>query len=297
MRNTQFEQMIDQAWLKVLIQAAASEDLGERGDITTLACVPEEMTSEGVFRVREAGVVAGLPLLEKIAGEYGDTLKINLLKEDGEQVSAGDELAEVSGRLREILMGERVMLNFMSRLSGIATLTHRYVEAVSHTKAGIYDTRKTTPGWRGLEKYAVVCGGGCSHRIGLYDAMLVKDNHIAHLSIEALYGELNKAIERVRGLEPKPTFVEIEVDTLAQLEEVLGCDVDVVLLDNMGLAMLSEAVKLRDEKAPKVKLEASGGVNLETVVGIAETGVDRIAIGGLTHSAVGLDIGLDIEGD
>jgi nicotinate-nucleotide pyrophosphorylase (carboxylating) len=190
---------------------------------------------------------------------------------------------------------ERVALNFCTHLSGIATLTSAFVDAVRGTKAGIYDTRKTIPGLRGLAKYAVACGGGRNHRIGLYDAVLVKDNHIAHVPTAQLAAAMSAGIAKARAMQPRPVFVEIEVDNLAQLEEVLRCDVDIILLDNMTPSQMQQAVSLRNRIAPRIELEASGGITLANVRAAAETGVDRIAIGALTHSAVALDLGLDID--
>jgi nicotinate-nucleotide pyrophosphorylase (carboxylating) len=213
--------------------------------------------------------------------------------EDGAQVGRGTLLAVVAGPLRSILAAERTALNFLQRLSGIATLTRKFVAAAAGTRAKLLDTRKTTPGWRLLEKYAVRCGGGVNHRVGLYDGILIKDNHLAGLG-----GDVRRAVEAARthpGNEGIP--VEVEVDTLDQLEVALAVRADIVLLDNMSLDQLRTAVARRDAIAPDVLLEASGGVNLNTVQEIAATGVDRISVGALTHSAVALDIGLDYIGE
>ena len=290
-----FEEMVNQAWVEELIRAAVREDLGDYGDITSNALVPNDLKSRAIFRSREEGFISGLALLPLIKSHYGEGLEINLLAEDGYFASPGTDLAEISGPLVEILQAERVMLNFLGRLSGIATLTGQYVAAAGDYEAEIFDTRKTTPGWRELEKYAVRCGGGQSHRMGLYDAVLVKDNHIAHIPIDELEEALSAAIAAAREQSPAPEFIEIEVDTLEQLQQVLKCDVDIVLLDNMSNDQMTQAVTMRDDLAPAVSLEASGGVNLESVNGIAATGVDRIAVGALTHSATCLDIGLDID--
>jgi nicotinate-nucleotide pyrophosphorylase (carboxylating) len=206
----------------------------------------------------------------------------------------GDVIAKLTGSLRSILTIERVALNFLTHLSGIATLTRHYVAGVQDTSAKIYDTRKTLPGLRGLEKYAVTCGGGYSHRIGLYDAVLVKDNHLAHVPAKKLQASLGKAITKARRAEPPPDFIEVEVDTLEQFRQVLACKVDVILLDNMTNTQLRKAVQLRNKNAPQIQLEASGGVTMQTVSKIASTGVDRIAVGAITHSAPALDIALDI---
>ncbi|MBT7171357.1 MAG: carboxylating nicotinate-nucleotide diphosphorylase, partial [Phycisphaerales bacterium] len=219
-----------------------------------------------------------------------------LLRHDGESCDKGVALAEWSGPARDIVAAERVALNFLQRLSGIATLTHRYVDAVAHTAAKVLDTRKTTPGWRDIEKYAVRVGGGTNHRRGLYDAILIKDNHIATIAGEG-EGEpierLREPIERVRPLLGASGFVQIEVDTLDQFRKALALPIDIIMLDNMPPAMMAEAVATRNELAPHIELEASGGITLEPLVAAAESGVDRISIGALTHSAPAVDIGLD----
>jgi nicotinate-nucleotide pyrophosphorylase (carboxylating) len=219
------------------------------------------------------------------------------LQHDGAQVEPGTLLAEIAGWTRDLLTAERLLLNLIGRLSGIATLTRRYVDAIHDTGAAIYDTRKTTPGWRRLEKYAVRCGGGRNHRTGLFDAVLIKDNHLAAAGCAP-----GEAIQRARRLLDEMQFstpdvqgmiVEIEVDTLEQFDGAISQDPDVVLLDNMTLDQLRDAVARRDASRPAVQLEASGGVNLDTVRSIAETGVDRISVGAVTHSAVSLDVALD----
>jgi nicotinate-nucleotide pyrophosphorylase (carboxylating) len=221
----------------------------------------------------------------------------NPTTEDGQVVEVGTRLAEISGSVRDLLTAERPLLNVLCRLSGVATLTRRYVEAVQGTGTYIYDTRKTTPGWRRLEKYAVRCGGGRNHRTGLFDAVLIKDNHLAWAGV--LPGEaVRRAREFLREMlgndhQADSMIVEVEVDTLEQLSDALSTRPDLVLLDNMSLDQLREAVARRNAAAPEVELEASGGVTLETVRAIAETGVERISVGALTHSAIGLDIALD----
>jgi nicotinate-nucleotide pyrophosphorylase (carboxylating) len=200
--------------------------------------------------------------------------------------------------MRSLLAMERTALNFLQRLSGIATLTARFVAAVAGTRAAIYDTRKTTPGWRALEKYAVRCGGGHNHRFGLFDAVLIKDNHLAWLQANAAPGELDPiaaAIATARANTPRSTVIEIEVDSLEQLDRALGRGPDIILVDNLGADLLAEAVRRRDLMAPAVALEASGGVNLDTVAALARTGVERISVGALTHSAPALDLALDFE--
>lgn len=286
---------ISQARLRQLIRQAKAEDLGPAGrDITSQSLVPPNVQAMATIRARQEGVLCGAVLLREIAAAYDPGLTLQRTMEDGERLARHSIVAEISGSLRSILALERVALNFLTHLSGISSLTARYVEAVVGTAVRIYDTRKTLPGLRGLEKYAVACGGGVSHRMGLYDAMLVKDNHIAHLDDGELASRLTQAIAVARQADNPPTFVEVEVDTLAQLQIVLTCPVDVVLLDNMTPPQLRNAVMLRDRLAPGIELEASGGINLDTVRQAAQSGVERIAIGALTHSAPALDLGMDI---
>jgi nicotinate-nucleotide pyrophosphorylase (carboxylating) len=290
--NQLFHRLVNPADLRWLIEAAKHEDLHDSGDMTSQLFIGQEAEASAEFRSRKPGKLAGAVLLQKIAHAYDEHLHVLDVMPDGSTVAAGDVIGIVSGSTRSLLSAERVMLNFLTHLSGIATLTARYVEAVAGTRAKIYDTRKTIPGLRNLAKYAVRCGGGYMHRIGLYDAVLVKDNHLA--SPGDLKQLLSSGIERARRLPTPPSFIEVEVDTLEQLRVVIECDVDVILLDNMTPPEMVEAVRLRDQAKPTVQLEASGGVNLDTVRAIAQTGVDRIAIGALTHSAPSLDVGLDI---
>lgn len=279
-----------------LIARAKAEDLGPRGiDVTSELLVPAARQGRAVFRARQAGRLAGAAILPLVARAYDPALRVTPRLDDGAVLAPGAVVAEIAGPLRAILAAERVALNLLTHLSGIATLTSRYVEGVEGTRAGIYDTRKTHAGLRKLEKYAVVCGGGRSHRMGLYDAVLIKDNHIAHLSLDELPRFLESVIAAAARRKPRPKFVMVEVDTLAQLDRVLSVGPDIVLLDNMSTDQLRDAVALRDRLAPKVELEASGGVNLGTVRAIAQAGVDRISVGAITHSAPVLDLGLDIE--
>jgi len=287
------------ACLARLLAWAVSEDLGG-GDVTG-ALLGAEVSAAGQFRAREGLTVCGTSMLAQIAGAYEGEIVTTVAVEDGAQVETGQVIASWEGDARAILAAERVALNFLQHLSGVATLTGRFVRAAAG-RADIYDTRKTTPGWRELEKYAVRAGGGKNHRMGLYDAILVKDNHLAVLARAGRADPLAEIGARLaearRGLGPEG-FVEIEVDTLAQLELVLALDVDVVLLDNMAPARLGRAVAMRDEanlRGP-VALEASGGVTLDTVGAVAATGVERIAVGALTHSARAVDIGLDVAFD
>ena len=276
---------------KTLISIALWEDLRDLGDRTTLATIPADKQATARFVARGDGVIAGLFVACDVAVAVDPLLHFEPELTDGTSVARGTILATISGPLRSILAAERIALNFLQRLSGIATLTRQYVDAVAGLPVKILDTRKTTPGWRLLEKYAVRMGGGTNHRIGLYDAILIKDNHIAGI---AGPNPVRRSVELVRaypgneGLE-----VEVEVDSLAQLLEVLPAKPEIVLLDNMTPEQLRECVKLRNQIAPATLLEASGGITLATLRTIAETGVDRISIGALTHSAPAFDIGLD----
>jgi nicotinate-nucleotide pyrophosphorylase (carboxylating) len=296
-----------------LIRLALAEDLGETGDRTSLATIPEDTQGRAAFVARAAGVVAGLPVAARVCGTVGGDLTFSpaLLEfldrlsvprpelrgqvtftaevRDGTPTERGTVLATVSGPLRAILAAERTALNFLQRLSGVASLTRKYVEAASGYRAKVLDTRKTTPGWRLLEKYAVRAGGGTNHRVGLFDGILIKDNHLAGIG-----GDVRRAVEAARSYPGNAGLpVEVEVDTLEQLEVALGVKADIVLLDNMSLDRLRAAVERRDAVSPATLLEASGGVNLTTIRDIASTGVDRISVGALTHSAPALDIGLD----
>jgi len=285
---------VETAALTTLLALALQEDLGG-GDVTTLSLVPPGAQGRAAIVARQAGVMAGLPAARQSFLTVEPRVIWTSLVSDGTAVEAGQAVAEISGPAQGLLSGERTALNFLGRLSGIATLTSRYVEAVQGTRAGIYDTRKTTPGWRRLEKYAVRAGGGRNHRLGLFDMVLIKDNHLA-FGAEAegrTHFTLAEAVARGRKLAPPGTGLEIEVDSLAQLAEVLPAGPDLVLLDNMDSRQLREAVALRDRLRPQTVLEASGGVNLQTVAEIARSGVERISVGALTHSAIALDVALD----
>jgi nicotinate-nucleotide pyrophosphorylase (carboxylating) len=286
-----------------IIRLAVREDLGRMFDWTTVCLVPSEATAQASVVARQAGVVCGLRAARLALSEMDDRVAWTTAVEDSAKIAAGQTLAMIAGPARSVLTAERILLNLIGRLSGIATLTQKYVDAVVGTRAGIYDTRKTTPGWRRLEKYAVHCGGGHNHRTGLFDAILIKDNHLAlgaagHGTAHWTPADaVRRAREFARSMEspqtPSEVIVEVEVDTLAQLEQVLPAGPDLVLLDNMSLDDLRRAVTLRDALAVEIELEASGGVNLQTVGPIAATGVDRISVGALTHSAASLDVGLD----
>lgn len=268
------------------VAEALAEDLGLVGDVTTNATIPADAQSTALLRARAPGFVSGLALARAAFHALDPALAFTVTKPDGSIVAYGDTIAEISGSARAILSAERVALNFMGRMSGIATLTARYVAAVAGTRAAIVDTRKTTPGLRAFEKYAVRCGGGRNHRIGLFDAILIKDNHIIAAS------GLEKAIKAARDHAGHILKIEVEVDTLEQLERVLQHRVDAVLLDNMSPETLKKAVTM---VAGRSLTEASGGVNLDSVRDIAETGVDLISVGALTHSAPVLDLGLDFQ--
>jgi nicotinate-nucleotide pyrophosphorylase (carboxylating) len=266
------------------VRAALDEDLGLAGDITTDPIISPEAHGEAAIVVREPAVIAGLDLVETTFKTLDPEATVTRMVEDGAHVEAGATVARIAGRTRALLTGERTALNFFGRLCGIATLTAAYVAKVEGTAARIACTRKTTPGLRAFEKYAVRCGGGVNHRFGLYDAVLVKDNHIAAA------GGLAAALERLRLRAGHTVKIEVEVDTLEQLKEALRFPIDAVLLDNMDVATLTKAVKLADGK---VQTEASGGVSLETVAEIAQTGVDLISVGALTHSPRNLDSSLE----
>jgi nicotinate-nucleotide pyrophosphorylase (carboxylating) len=269
------------------VRAALAEDFGRAGDITSQATIPATAQARAVIAGRKnAGALAGLDLARKAFELVDPSLRFEALAADGDRFAPGAVLARIEGPARGILSAERVALNFLGRLCGIATLTAHYAEAIAHTRAKICCTRKTTPGLRAFEKYAVRCGGGMNHRFGLDDAVLIKDNHIA------VAGGVVPALRAAKAFVGHLVKIEIEVDTLDQLREVLSEGADVVLLDNMGPAELKEAVALI---AGRMKSEASGGVHLGTVREIAETGVDLISSGALTHSAPVLDLGLDIE--
>jgi len=274
-----------------LIDLAMSEDLGVEGDVTTQLTIPSDAKGAARFVARQAGVMAGLPVVAMLAERVGLNFQLARDVRDGLPVQAGDEVARVEGLMWDLLGSERIALNFVQRLSGVATLTARYVATIEGTRAAIFDTRKTTPGWRALEKYAVTCGGGRNHRYGLHDAVLIKDNHLAALSDVA--NPVARAVELAREGARPGTVVEIEVDTMEQFRLALEARPDIILLDNFGSNQLAEAVHLRDASAKDVELEASGGITLETVRGLAMSGVDRISVGALTHSAPSLDVGLD----
>ncbi len=292
-----------------LIRLALAEDLGSadparQRDITSEAIVPESARGSAMFVSRQAGVICGLEVCREVLDVAQVQLNPDWLANDREEVRPGQTVATLEGSARAILRVERTCLNFLGRLSGISTLTSRFVSRTLGTPVRVLDTRKTTPGWRNLEKYAVACGGGNNHRMGLHDAVLIKDNHLALMDLltDTPLDEIRQAVSHSRqwiaansdGLpDGKKTIVEIEVDRLDQFDAALEQQPDVILLDNMSLDQLTEAVDRRNARFPRVLLEASGGISLESIGGVARTGVDRISVGALTHSAVNFDIGLD----
>lgn len=283
---------LDVAATDRVLRTALLEDLGEAGDITSTATVPDEgATMTAAYVSRSAGVVAGMPLVAAILDLVApERAEVTCLVDDGSVVGPGQPLVTVRSPARALLVAERTSLNLLGRLSGIATVTRQWVDAVAGTGARIRDTRKTTPGLRDLEKYAVRCGGGVNHRGGLFDAYLVKDNHIAAA------GGVGAALSRVERSRQPGVEVQVEVDDLDQLTEALGHSPDSVLLDNFSIDELAEAVRIIRATAPETMIEASGGLQLHIARAVAATGVDFLAVGQLTHSAPQLDIGLDVEG-
>jgi len=279
----------DQAAAETLIRLALQEDLADRGDLTCQALIRPDQRATVSVVARQPGVLAGEPVGRLVMRTLDPSLHWSACLADGDRVQPGDVVADVTGPLAQLLIGERTMLNFLTHLSGIATLTRKFVDAVAGTHARILDTRKTLPGWRALQKYAVRCGGGVNHRLGLYDGVLIKDNHLAAWTESR---SIAAAVIAARARWPAMP-IEGEVDTLEQLRDALSGVPEIVLLDNMPPAMLMEAVALRDQQSPAVLLEASGGVTLANVAEIARTGVERISIGALTHSAVALDLAFD----
>lgn len=280
---------------RALIQLALREDTLHIGDLTTQALVDPDRQGAAQVASRQSGVVVGVNLPSLVIEEAKANARWTATAGDSDRLAPGAVVGTLEGNARDLLTCERVILNLMSRLCGVASLTSEYVSAIQETSALVYDTRKTTPGWRLLEKFAVRCGGGMNHRTGLYDAVLIKDNHLALAKEEKLSpaDAVVRARESERNSGRTETVIEVEVDTLAQLEQVLPAAPDIVLLDNMPPATLRDAVALRDQHAPNTVLEASGGVRLDTIKPIAESGVDRISVGAITHSAIGLDLGLD----
>lgn len=284
--------------LKQLIQTAIWEDGRDQGDLTSSALIPADIRGKASVIAREEGVAAGLVAAKTLLKEVDPKLDWLSIAHDSDLLKKGDKLGEIVGPVQCMLTAERLLLNLVGRLSGIASLTQKYVQAIKGTNARIYDTRKTTLGWRRLEKYAVRCGGGNNHRSGLFDAVLIKDNHLAFgnstnfnpaQAVQKAKSYLNQCFV------DKVPIIEVEVDSLEQLKLVLPENPDIVLLDNMNAVLLQEAVQIRNEMNPAVELEASGGITLQTVREAALAGVERISVGALTHSAKTFDIGLDWE--
>jgi nicotinate-nucleotide pyrophosphorylase (carboxylating) len=302
-RGRGFRQLVWDEQLAAHVRGLASgwfvEDLGHECDWTSVGLIAREARSELRVVVRRPGVIAGLPAAAIVAAVADASLAFTAVVDDGARVAAGDTVATLSGTTRSVLAAERVVLNLLGRLSGIATATRRLVDAVAGTSCRVYDTRKTVPGWRLLDKYAVRMGGGWNHRLGLYDAVLIKDNHLAALAAAGVSPP--EAVRRGRDFlartftpdRAEAMVVEIEIDSFSQLEGVLAAGPDIVLLDNMPVEELASCVALRNRLAPGVVLEASGGIRLETVAAIAATGVDRVSTGWPTHDAPWLDVALD----
>jgi nicotinate-nucleotide pyrophosphorylase (carboxylating) len=273
--------------IEAAVTRALEEDLGRAGDITSTATVPEDTAGRALLNAREAGVISGLPLVVAAFRRLSPGIEIAAHARDGDAIEAGARLMEIAGNARAILGAERVALNFLGHLSGIASATAEFARRIAHTKARVVCTRKTTPGLRALEKYAVRCGGGYNHRFGLDDAILIKDNHIA------IAGGIAAVLKRANQAAGHLVKIEIEVDSLDQLRDVLDVGLaDVVMIDNFDLASMRKAVAL---VAGRLVIEASGGITLDTAAAIAETGVDYLSSGALTHSVRNLDVGLDIE--
>lgn len=268
-----------------IIAAALKEDIGKR-DVTTDLLIPKKEKTKAYFIAKEDGIITGLDAAKLVFKKLNEKISWKNFVEDGTKVKTGTKIAEVKGSARALLSGERTALNFLQRMSGIATLTSVYVEKISGTNAKILDTRKTVPGLRLTDKYAVKCGGGTNHRIGLFDMVMIKDNHIKAA------GSITKAVNKIRKSIPKKMKIEVETTNIREVEEAMKLNVDVIMLDNMNLNEMKEAVRLINKKC---FVEASGGVNLETVRAIAETGVDFISVGALTHSVKALDISMKIN--
>ncbi|ANE45975.1 nicotinate-nucleotide pyrophosphorylase [Paenibacillus swuensis] len=279
---------INERQLQTMIRDWLAEDIGS-GDVTTMATIQREHQSKGIIHVKEDGILAGLPIAQAVFLEVDADLKVSMLSEDGERVAKGTVIMEVTGSTHSILTGERLALNLMQRLSGIATKTQRFVEALDGAPVRLVDTRKTTPGHRILEKYAVRVGGGANHRFGLYDAVMIKDNHIKGS------GGITQAVANARSVIPHTMKIEVETENMVQVREALEAQADIIMLDNMDYELMRQAVTYIREAAPHITIEASGGVSLETVKEIADTGVDVISVGGLTYSFNALDISLDLN--
>lgn len=286
--NTPVWAAAEQQAAERLIEIALEEDFGQRGDVTSLMFIDPTRSGRVRIEARKPGRIAGTPIIPLVLQQIDPSIKCTLDAADGEELLSGQSIAVLEGAVQKILMAERTILNFMTHLSGVATLTNSYVAKLVGTNAQILDTRKTIPGYRFLEKYAVRCGGGCNHRLGLYDAVMLKDNHLASMTHTAPAELIVSVREKYAGIS-----IIIEIDRLDQMPAVLSWQPDVILLDNMSNEDMKAAVQIRNQTDETIKLEASGGINLQTVTGIAQTGVDRISVGELTHSAPALDLGFD----
>jgi len=283
----------ERAAARTLIELALAEDLHDAGDLTSRSLIGEQERAAVQIVARRLGVLAGLPVAKMVFAQLDPSVRCETQVEDGSRLESGTVIATLSGPLRSLLTGERTALNFLGHLSGVATLTRQFVDVAAGARTRIVDTRKTLPGWRVLEKYAVRAGGGTNHRMGLYDGMLIKDNHLAACAESGTAATVAGAVRQARKSVSAEIPIEVEVDILEQLTDALAGAPDIVLLDNMDVTTLRQAVEVRDRLAPDVELEASGGVTLETVAAIAATGVERISVGALTHSAAALDLAFD----
>ena len=288
--NLENHPAIDWKRVDILIALALEEDLGDAGDTTTNSVIPSDLVTEGVLLAKEDLVCAGLPVAERLFEKIDSTIIFTPLVKEGDFCPKGTVMAEMKGKARSLLTGERTALNFLQRLCGVATASHKYQKLVEGTSCRILDTRKTTPGWRNLEKYAVAAGGAFNHRIGLYDRVMIKDNHRELAGLEGEYGIL-RSVERARKMYPS-LEVEVEVDSLEELRDAIASGAEYILLDNMSDEMMKEAVRINGGKA---KLEASGGITLSRIPSAAATGVDFISCGALTHSVKSADISMDIR--
>ncbi|MAX38668.1 MAG: nicotinate-nucleotide diphosphorylase (carboxylating) [Gimesia sp.] len=276
-----------------LIKLALEEDLQQTGDLTCQAMIDPSDQAEIQIVARQQGILAGSPITSLIFNELDRTVTCTHHLSDGDTLEPGSVVTTCAGPLASILIGERTVLNFLTHLCGVASLTARYVKAVSGTNATILDTRKTLPGWRVLEKYAVAAGGGTNHRMGLYDGVLIKDNHLAGWASRTTQPTIAAAIQQARESVNGQKPIEVEVDTLDQLADALQAKPEIVLLDNMSPEIMKQAIEMRNANSPSTLLEASGGITLESIRSVAETGVERISVGALTHSVISLDLGFD----
>ena len=281
--------VIDKERLATLINLALEEDLADVGDTTSISVIPETAKVKGEFITREECVLAGLPVIKAVFKAVDSNIEFNPQYTDGDKIAAGESIADIYGNAQKILTAERTALNFLQRLCGIATISSKYASLTKGSKTIILDTRKTTPGWRNLEKYAVAAGGASNHRMGLYDRIMIKDNHRVLAGLEGS-GGIERSVKRARAKFPN-LEIEVEADSLDDVKQAIRAEADYILLDNMTNAQMAEAVKINQGRS---KLEASGGITIERIASIAEIGVDFISVGALTHSVKAIDISLDI---